>query len=78
MVGRGVFSFAAYPNNPNVSAGSLAYNMFAMGGGADYTLRRSINLRADAEYQQWASSASSFPNGLSPLVLSVGAAYHFH
>ena len=78
MIGRGVFNFAAYPNDPTISSGSLAYNMFAVGGGADYTLRRSINLRADAEYQQWASGTGTFPNGLSPLVLSLGAAYHFH
>jgi hypothetical protein len=49
-----------------------------MGGGIEYRLNNAINLRvADFEYQHW-STTTIAPNGLTPEVLSVGAAYHFH
>ena len=67
-IGRGVYNFAQ--NRAN-----LAYNVYAFGGGADLALKRSINLRLDYEYQNWAG----FPLGtLHPSVITVGAAYHFH
>jgi hypothetical protein len=67
MYGRGVFNFQ---NN----VANLAYNMYAIGGGTDYRLLPYINLRADFEYQSW----SGFPpNGLNPIVGTIGAAYHF-
>lgn len=68
LVGRGVFN---YPNN----IANLAYNMYTFGGGADFQLTRSINLRGDYEYQNWIG----FPLGtLHPTITTVGIAYHFH
>jgi len=60
-----------------VSVGNFAYNLFAIGGGADYKLRRSINLRGDFEYQRWLKGPT-LANGLTPYLASVGVAYHFH
>jgi len=82
MYGRGVFNFPPPSFNPTgPSSGSLAYNLGAIGGGVDYKLRRSINIRADYEYQYWKNGPSeSGPSGgsLKPWLASVGAAYHFH
>jgi opacity protein-like surface antigen len=68
MYGRGVYNF-------HNSIANIAYNMYTFGGGADYELRRSINLRADYEYQTW----MGFPiTNLHPSVITIGVAYHFH
>ena len=67
-IGRGVFNF---PHN----SANLAYNMYALGGGVDVNIIPSINVRGDFEYQSWPSFP---PRGLSPLVATVGVAYHFH
>lgn len=68
MYGRGVFNF---PNN----AANLAYNLYAIGGGFDYKAKPYLNVRIDYEYQKW----SGFPpSGLTPNLLSLGVAYHFH
>jgi hypothetical protein len=68
LYGRGVYNF-------HNSVANVAYNMFTFGGGADFQLRRSINLRADYEYQTWAG----FPiSNLHPSVITIGVAYHFH
>ena len=76
MVGRGVFNFPPAPDDPSGGpAANLAFNMWAVGLGADYRLRPSINIRADYEFQQWPSFP---PNGLTPRIFSVGVAYHFH
>ncbi len=76
MVGRGVFQFPPDPRHPeNGPVANLAYTMWAGGLGADYHLRPSVNLRVDYEFQNW----NAFPpHGLSPKVLSIGVAYHFH
>jgi hypothetical protein len=66
MVGRGVFNF------PD-SVANLAYNMGAIGIGADYKLKPYLNLRADFEYQRWFSFQQS---SLSPNLISIGVAYH--
>ena len=43
------------------------------GGGVEYQLTRRLVIRpADVEYQRW-----SFRTGLTPLVLTTGAAFHF-
>jgi hypothetical protein len=34
-----------------------------------------LNARVDYEYQRWISFP---PNGLSPWIVSIGAAYRFH
>ena len=65
--GRGVFNFRD-------DVANLAYNLYAFGGGVDVNLIPSINLRGDFDYQKWIG----FPLGLSPKVVSVGVAYHFH
>jgi len=78
MVGRGVFNFPPYPTDPaGGPRANLAYNMFALGGGTDYKLKSYLNLRADFEYQDWASDRLELQHGLTPYLLSIGAAYHF-
>ena len=72
LFGRGVFN---YPKvGPGLGA-NIAYNVAAGGAGVDYSLTRSINVRADYEYQTWMGFR---PNGLTPQVLEVGASYRFH
>ncbi|WP_139285224.1 porin family protein [Terriglobus roseus] len=65
--GRGVFNFRN-------DAANLAYNLYAFAGGVDVNVVPSINVRGDFDYQKW----MGFPAGLSPKVVSVGVAYHFH
>lgn len=72
-IGRGVFNFPYY--DPSPPSANLAYNMYSLAGGVDYNLIPSINLRGDYEYQRWGSFP---PRGISPQVISVGVAYHFH
>lgn len=68
MYGRGVYNFS---NN----IANIAYNIYTFGGGSDFRLTRSINLRGDYEYQSWAG----FPLGtLHPSVITLGVAYRFH
>jgi len=68
LYGRGVYNFSH-----NIA--NVAYNMYTFGGGADFQVRRSINVRADYEYQTWAG----FPiQNLHPSVITIGVAYHFH
>jgi hypothetical protein len=68
MYGRGVYNF------PN-SVANVAYNIYTFGGGVDLHITRSINVRGDYEYQNWAG----FPLGtLHPSVGTIGVAYHFH
>jgi hypothetical protein len=71
MYGRGVFNFAYYPGygRPN-----LAYNMVVAGGGLDYRVLPHISARADVEYERWFGFP---PPGLTPTLLTLGAAYHF-
>ena len=65
--GRGVFNFP-------YGRANLAYNLFAIGGGADFMLKKHVSLRADYDYQHWLS----FPGGsLTPQMVSAGVAYHF-
>jgi opacity protein-like surface antigen len=48
--------------------------MFAGGAGLDYRVLPYLNVRAEFEYQKWMSFP---PNGLTPSVITIGAAYHF-
>jgi opacity protein-like surface antigen len=67
LVGRGVYNFSG-----NIA--NIAYNLYTVGGGADYALTQTINLRADYELQNWLS----FPIAtLRPNLITIGAAYHF-
>lgn len=76
MLGRGVFQFPPDPQHPaSGPSANLAYNLFAGGVGTDFRLRPSVNLRIDYEAQRWIGFP---PAGLTPRVLSVGVAYHFH
>ena len=76
MIGRGVFNFPPSVANPAAgSVANLAYNIWATGVGTDITIHPSIHVRVDYEFQRWGSFP---PDGLSPQVLSIGMAYHFH
>ncbi len=67
MYGRGVFN---YPND----IANLAYNLYTLGGGLDYRLLPSINVRVDYEHQHW----FGFPIApLQPDIVTIGVAYHF-
>lgn len=71
LYGRGVFNFPALSDgfHPN-----LAYNLAAIGGGADYKVKPWLYARADWEYQEWFGFQNS---SLTPNILTVGAAYRF-
>jgi hypothetical protein len=76
MYGRGVFNFTPVGNQSTGKYGAnVAFNLIAGGGGVDYRLRRSVTVRAGYEYQHW---LGFLPNGLTPTMLELGAAYHFH
>jgi opacity protein-like surface antigen len=67
LIGRGVYNFSG-----NIA--NLAYNLYTFGGGADFSLTPTINLRADYEFQNWLG----FPIAtLHPNLFTSGAAYHF-
>lgn len=68
LYGRGVYNFR---NN----VANVAYNMYTFGGGGDFAVTRSINVRGDYEFQNW----MGFPLGtLHPSVVTIGVAWHFH
>ena len=68
MYGRGVYNF-------HNSVANIAYNVFTVGGGVDWRVLRSWNVRADYEYQTW----PGFPlDTLHPQIVTIGIAYHFH
>ncbi len=73
LVGRGVFNYPVDTITHQTTA-NLAYNMIAIGGGADYKLLPYLYLRGDFEYQRWFGFQSS---SLSPALITVGVAYHF-
>lgn len=79
MYGRGVFNYPKLPVTPGSSTleqtANLAYNLGAFGVGVDYRVVPGMNVRVDYEYQRWLSFP---PNGLSPWILGIGAAYRFH
>jgi hypothetical protein len=68
MVGRGVYNYSN-------SVANVAYNLMAVGVGADYRVTRSINVRGEVEVQDW----FGFPlSNLHPRIVTIGVAYHFH
>jgi hypothetical protein len=68
MYGRGVYNF-------HNGVANIAYNMYTFGGGMDFLVTRSLNVRADYEYQSW----PGFPLAtLHPNVVTIGVAFHFH
>lgn len=71
LVGLGRFGFQAGHNFP--FAATFTYFQFAPGGGLDIRATRHINVRAfDVEFQKWPGFN---PNGLSPIVYTIGVAY---
>ena len=80
--GRGVFNYPPCAGGAEDKAcANLAFNMFAVAGGTDVMLRRWLSVRGEYEYQDWPRFRGTLggpPNGLTPQVISVGAAYHFH
>jgi opacity protein-like surface antigen len=78
--GRGVYNFtqpyiASDGSLQHLAVANIAYNLVAVGAGADYKLLRHLYVRGDWEYQRWFSFQGS---SLSPNLITVGAAYHFH
>jgi opacity protein-like surface antigen len=69
MYGRGVFNF-------QFNEANLAYNMIVGAGGVDVAVHRKITVRAEFEYQDWLSGPG-ITNGLTPMLINVGVAYHF-
>jgi hypothetical protein len=62
-----------YGNAPGTPG---SYGAFAFGGGLDIHFSHHLQVRAiDYEYQMWPGFP---PNGLTPTMISVGAAYRFH
>jgi hypothetical protein len=54
---------------------TYTYGAYALGGGVDLRASRHINLRPfDIEFEKWPGFK---PNGLSPIVMTFGAAYAF-
>jgi hypothetical protein len=75
MVGRGVLNYP-FIQGTTRSAGNIAYNMYAIGGGVDLRVKRYLNVRLfDLELQKWLSFP---PHGLAPTVVTFGVAYRFH
>jgi len=73
LLGLGVFTFQ--PTFPTSPTSSSTHKMYAFGGGLDFAAKRRLNVRAfDLEYQRWPGFGAS---GLTPLVITVGAAYNF-
>lgn len=81
LFGRGVVNFRAHQRF--VSGGletyidNIGYNIASFGGGLDYRLTGRVNLRGDFEYQHFFAHDSELPDGLSPYLFTIGAAYHF-
>ena len=83
MVGRGDFHFADnFVSNPvtegfnNPQGGETSgYNLIAGAGGVDLPVSPRINVRAELEYQHW-FAGYNLENALTPILYSVGVAYH--
>jgi opacity protein-like surface antigen len=81
LFGRGVVNFPAHqlyvPGGLETYVDNIAYNIVSFGGGLDYRLTERVNLRGDFEYQHFFAHDRELPNGLSPYLFTIGAAYHF-
>jgi opacity protein-like surface antigen len=72
LAGAGSLVIQESADNPGKYSGT--YFAYGFGGGLDIRLTHHIVVRAlDGEYQKW----PSLGNGLSPFVVTVGAAYKF-
>jgi len=74
--GRGSFNFPSQTGS-QTSVADLGYNLYGVAGGVDFEVTRSINARAEIEYQSW-FAGNGLTNGLTPVFFTVGAAYHFN
>ena len=73
LLGVGIFTFE--PVYSYSKSSSSTHKLYALGGGLDYSAKRRLNIRAiDFEYQSWPGFTA---NGLTPIVITVGAAYSF-
>lgn len=73
LAGIGVFTFQ--PVYVTESSSSSSHKMYSLGGGLDFRVKRHWNVRAiDFEYQRWPGFGA---NGITPLGITVGAAYVF-
>jgi opacity protein-like surface antigen len=71
LFGTGTIVIQEVQDNPEGGAGT--YFAYAIGGGLDIQVTNHIVVRApDVEYQHW-----SFQTGLTPTVLTIGAAFRF-
>jgi len=81
LYGRGVVNFPAHqlyvPGGLETYIDNFAYNIVSFGGGVDYRLTGRVNVRGDFEYQHFFAHDPELPNGLSPYLFTIGAAYHF-
>ena len=69
-IGRFQYQYPTYGKDT-----TYTYGVYDFGGGVDVRASRHINVRAfDLEFQKWPSYRD---HGLTPLVLTVGAAYTF-
>lgn len=74
LLGVGMFRVLETEDNQGIYTGN--YLAYAMGGGVDIRASDHITIRPiDFEYQKWPAFGQ---NGLTPLVYTFGAAYHFH
>jgi len=68
-IGRLQYQFDTSPH------ATFTYGMYAFGGGLDFRATHHINVRAiDLEFQKWPGFP---PNGLTPIVGTIGVAYAF-
>jgi hypothetical protein len=74
--GRGTLNFPSQSGS-QTSVADLSYNLYGVAGGVDFEATRLINVRAEVEYQSW-FSANGLNNGLTPIIFTIGAAYHFN
>lgn len=85
MVGRGDFHFASNFVSNQATEGfsnpqsneTSGYNIVAGAFGVDFPVSPRLNVRAEFEYQHWFANYN-LQNALTPVLYSVGVAYHFN
>jgi hypothetical protein len=73
LFGIGQFQYQSPSHGPHTT--TYTYGVYAFGGGIDLRATKHINLRPfDFEYQKWPGFGKA---GLTPIVMTFGAAYAF-